>query len=84
MARETAIDARVIGATVKIEICKKVEKKFRLKASGALSAIYARALEESVRGVELTAKEYREIAAETEANYKKRMAKRRANKSTSK
>lgn len=84
MARETAIDARVIGATVKIEICKKVEKKFRLKASDALSAIYARALEESVRGVELTAKEYREIAAETEANYKKRMAKRRANKSTSK
>lgn len=77
MAKEPATDARVIGATVKIEVCKKVEKKFRLGPGDSLSTIYARALEEASRGVELTAKDYAEIEAETRANERKREAKRR-------
>lgn len=46
MSKEPAIDARVIGATVKIEVCKKVERKFRHDAKDSKSTIYARALEE--------------------------------------
>lgn len=61
--REPATDARVIGATVKIEICKKVEKAFRRSPADSMSTIYARALEESVRDVVLTATDYKEIAA---------------------
>ena len=81
--KEQAIDARFIGATVKLEICRKVEKTFRKKPTDSMSIIYARALEESVRGVTLTPDDYREIAEEMETNRKKRMA-NRAKKSTSK
>ena len=76
--KETAIDARVIGATVKIEVCKKVEKRFRQKSTDSYSTIYARALEEASRGVVLTREDYEEIARETAANQAKREAKRRA------
>ena len=76
MAREPATDARVIGATVKIEVCVKVERKFRQKKRDSMSTIYARALEESVRDVILTAQDYQEIAAETAQNQAKREAKR--------
>jgi len=75
--REPATDARVIGATVKIEICKKVEKAFRRSPADSMSTIYARALEESVRDVVLTATDYKEIAAEIEANKQARIAKRK-------
>lgn len=78
--REKAVDARFVGATVKIEICKKVEKTFRVSPNDSLSTIYARALEESVRGVVLTAKDYKEIAQEIEANKKARTAKRKSSK----
>ena len=78
--REKAVDARFVGATVKIEICKKVEKTFRVSPNDSLATIYARALEESVRGVVLTAKDYKEIAQEIEANKKARAAKRTSSK----
>lgn len=74
--KEQAIDARVIGATVKIEVAKKVERKYRQDESDSFSLIYARALEDSVRDVELTAEDYTEIAAEVAANLAKREAKR--------
>ena len=74
--KEQAIDARVIGATVKIEICKKVEVKYRRSDKDSYSEIYARALEDSVRDVELTAHDYEEIAAEVSVNRAKRAAKR--------
>jgi hypothetical protein len=74
--KEQALDVRVIGSTVKIEICKKVEKAFRVKDSDSLSVIYARALEESVRGVELSERDFEEIAAEIAENRRKREAKR--------
>lgn len=76
MSREKAIDARSIGATVKIEICRKVEIKYRKSESDSLSMIYARALEDSVADVELTADDYQKIAAEIEANRAKREVKR--------
>ena len=76
MAKEPAIDARVIGSTVKIEVCKKVEEKYRLSKRDSQSTIYARALEDSVRDVVLTAEHYREIEAEIAENRKKRAAKR--------
>lgn len=74
--KEPATDARVIGATVKIEVCKKVEVKYRHKATDSFSTIYARALEDASRDVELTAADYAEIAAETQRNEQKREAKR--------
>lgn len=76
MSKEKAIDARYIGATVKIEVCRKVETKYRKSASDSLSTIYARALEDSVRDVELTAEDYKIIAAEVESNREKREEKR--------
>jgi hypothetical protein len=76
MAKEPATDARVIGATVKIEVCKKVERKYRHEKRDTMSTIYARALEDSVRDVILTTKDYEEIAAETARNMAKREAKR--------
>ena len=74
--KEPATDARVIGATVKIEVCKKVEAKYRHKPTDSFSTIYARALEDAARDVELTAADYAEIAAETLRNEQKREAKR--------
>lgn len=74
--KEKATDARFIGATVKIEVCKKVEKKFRHKPDESLSTIYARALTEASEGVELTAKDYMEIAEETRRNEEARARKR--------
>lgn len=76
MSKEQATDARVIGATVKIEICLKVEAKYRRQPTDSFSLIYARALEDSVRDVELTADDYEKIAAEVAANVAKREAKR--------
>lgn len=78
MAREPAIDARVIGATVKIEVCKKVEKKYRCEKDDTMSTIYARALEDSVRGVTLTPEDYIDIAEEMRRNSEKREVKRNA------
>lgn len=77
--KETAIDARVIGSTVKIEIAKKVEKKYRISKEDSLSVIYARALEDSVRGVTLTSSDYQDIADEMKRNKAKREANRRKN-----
>lgn len=77
--KETAIDARVIGSTVKIEIAKKVEKKYRISKEDSLSVIYARALEDSVRGVTLTSSDYQDIADEMKRNQAKREANRRKN-----
>lgn len=74
--KEPAVDARVIGSTVKIEICKKVERKFRLSDNDSLSTIYARALDESVRDVILTKQDYLEIAEEIARNQAKRTQKR--------
>lgn len=74
--KEQAIDARVIGATVKIEICRKVEVKYRRDISDSFSEIYARALEDSVRDVELTVRDYEAIAAEVARNQRKREVKR--------
>lgn len=79
MSKEPAIDARVIGATVKIEVCRKVERKYRHDVKDSMSTIYARALEDSVRDVALTARDYRAIAAEMAANQAKREAKRARN-----
>lgn len=76
MSKEQATDARVIGATVKIETCLKVEAKYRRQTTDSFSLIYARALEDSVRDVELTASDYKKIAAEVAANVAKREAKR--------
>lgn len=76
--KEKATDARFIGATVKIEVCMKVEKKFRHSAKDSNSTIYARALAESVEGVELTAQDYLEIAKETQENEEARRREREA------
>ena len=74
--KEPATYARVIGATVKIEVCVKVERKFRRSPSDSFSLIYSRALEDASRDVELTAADYDAIAAETRRNEQKREAKR--------
>lgn len=76
MAHEPAIDMRVIGSTVLVEVCRKVEVKYRISPKDTMSVIYARALEDSVRDVELTEEDYLAIAAEVARNRKKREAKR--------
>lgn len=82
MANEKKCDRRFAGATVDVEVCYKVEKKFRLSDQDSLSVIYARALEESVRDVELTKSDLLAIAEEIEANRREREEKR--NKKSSK
>jgi hypothetical protein len=76
MSKEPATDARVIGATVKIEVCKKVEQKYRRDKKDSKSTIYARALEDSVREVVLTVNDYKEIEEEISRNEAKRIKKR--------
>lgn len=76
MAKEPALDARTISATVKIEVCRKVESKFRYDERDSLSVIYARALEEATRDVELTVEDYAAIQKEMERNAERRKAKR--------
>ena len=71
--KEPAVDARVIGSTVKIEVCKKVERKFRLSDKDSFSTIYARALDESVRDVILTTQDYLEIARNQAKRTQKRL-----------
>jgi len=62
--------------TIDIEVCKKVERKYRINRTDSLSTIYARALEDATRDVALTAQDYREIAEEIERNRKARELKR--------
>lgn len=73
---ERKIDRRFVGATIDIEVCKKVERKYRLSAEDSMSTIYGRALEDATRDVVLTAADYRAIADEISANRKKRAVKR--------
>lgn len=73
---ETAIDARVIGSTVKIEVIKKVMKKYLHEGERSQSLAVARALEDATRDVRLSASDYREIAEEMEKNKVARVTKR--------
>lgn len=73
---ERKLDRRFVGATIDIEICKKVERKYRLTESDSLSTIYSRALEDATRDVLLTADDYEAIAREVRENRAKRDAKR--------
>ena len=73
---ERKLDRRFVGATIDIEICKKVERKYRLSTEDSLSTIYSRALEDATRDVLLTADDYEAIAREVRANRAKRDAKR--------
>ena len=73
---ERKLDRRFVGATIDIEICKKVERKYRLTENDSLSTIYSRALEDATRDVLLTADDYEAIAREVRENRAKRDAKR--------
>ena len=73
---ERKTNRRFIGATIDIEVCKKVETKYRLNDDDSLATIYARALEDATRDVLLTEKDYRDIAEEVKANAEKRDQKR--------
>lgn len=64
------------SATIDIEVCKKVERKYRVSPSDSLSTIYARALEDATRDVVLTEQDYKEIAEEIARNRKAREMKR--------
>jgi DNA-binding transcriptional regulator GbsR (MarR family) len=79
--KEKALDRRMVCATVDIDVCKKVERKYRTNATDSFSAIFARALEDATRDVVLTAKDYKDIAAEIERNRKAREVKRNRNTS---
>lgn len=80
--KEKALDRRMVCATVDIDVCKKAERKYRMNKNDSFSAIFARALEDATRDVVLTAKDYKDIAAEIDRNRKTREVKR--NKNTSK
>lgn len=78
--KEPDCDSRVIGSTVKIEIVKKVLKKFLKEGETSQSLAVARALEDSVRDIHLTPEEMFEVAKEAANNRAKRMEKREAKK----
>ncbi len=61
-----------ISGRVPLEICAKVEKRFRFSDAEADIVIYTRALEESVRGVVLTSEDYTKIAKIAAENEQKR------------
>lgn len=74
--KEKAIDARVVGSTIKIETAKKVLRKFLRPGETSQSLAIARALEEATRDVVLTKQDYLDIAQEIDMNRKTRAAKR--------
>lgn len=74
--RETALDAKIIATTVKLEVLKKVIKKYKVEGDTSNSRAYARALEDATREVALTAEDYEDIAKQMKANRAKRMANR--------
>ncbi len=76
--KETALDAKIIAATVKLEVIKKVIKKYRVEGDTSNSRAYARALEDATREVALTAEDYEDIAKQMKANREKRMANRKS------
>lgn len=73
MSKEKDIDSRYIGATVKIEVAVKVIKKYLHEGERSNAKAFARALEDSVRDVVLTADEMQAVADEARVNYAKRM-----------
>lgn len=77
---EKAIDARVVGSTIKIETAKKVMRKFLRPGEKSQSLAIARALEDATRDVVLTEQDYIDIAKEMERNRKARAMKRDASR----
>lgn len=77
---EKAIDARVVGSTIKIETAKKVMRKFLRPGEKSQSLAIARALEDATRDVVLTEQGYIDIAKEMERNRKARAMKRDASR----
>ncbi len=84
--QEPAIDAKAITTTIKLEVYKKVLKKYRMEGDTSNARAYARAVADAVSDVELTEKDYDEIKAMVKANREKRMKnrERRAHLNTSK
>ena len=83
MAKEIDIESRFIGSTVKLEICRKVLKKYRINPGESDAIAYARALEDSVRDVILNVEDEKWILEEKIKNAKKREIKRLAKKGLS-
>ena len=84
--QEPAIDAKAITTTKKLEVYKKVLKKYRMEGDTSNARAYARAIADAVCDVELTEEDYDEIKAMVKANREKRMVnrQRRAHLNTSK
>ena len=68
MSNEGSLDKRVFTMRVAIETCKKAEAKFAQEGDASWRDSLIRALEEATRDYQLTPDDYREIAAEIEAN----------------
>lgn len=80
MSNETDIDRCVIGATIDVEVAQKVLKKYKLSADESNSLAYARALEDSVRDVQLSPEDYTRIAQIVADNKTRRLERRQARK----
>jgi hypothetical protein len=79
MANETDIDRCVIGATIDVDIAVRVMKKYQREGESK-SVAYARAIEDAVRDVALTAEDYQQIADIVKANAAAREFKRKKRK----
>lgn len=78
MAHELATDCCVGSAVLHLEIREKVKAKYRVNENDSLSKMYARAIEDAVRDVELPPEAYDLIAQEIRANLAKREQKRQS------
>ncbi len=79
MSNEGSLDKRIFTVRVSIETCKKAEAKFAKDGDKSWRESIVRALEEATRDYQLSPDDYREIAAEVEANRKSRKEKRSRN-----
>ena len=78
MSNEGDIDKRQVGIRVDLDTCRKVEKKYRQPEDSNRTIAFIRALEDATRNVRLTAEDYKLIAAEAEANLRRRLQNRRS------
>lgn len=68
MANSPNVENRRVCRTLPIELCRKVEKKFRYPEDQDDTKCYIRALEESVRDVKLSSCDYELILEEVRRN----------------
>ena len=82
MSGEGSLDKRHFSIRVAIETCRKAEAKYAQEGDESWRDSVIRALEDATRDYQLSPEDYRQIAAEVEANRLARSAKRQKKERT--